>query len=66
MTTPAPSLGSQIEALGIAFVELSKMLGRTENLAVTQLASAIESAAKAAKVGRETEAAAAELARRLR
>ena len=66
MKSPAPSLGAQVDALGIEFVELSKMLGRTDNLAVTQLANAIETAAKAAKAGQETEAAAAELARRLR
>ena len=66
MTKPAPSLSAQIDALGIAFIELSKMLGRGDYLAVTQLANAIETAAKAAKVGSEGEAAAAELARRLR
>ena len=66
MTKPAPSLSAQIDALGIAFIELSKMLGKGDYLAITQLANAIESAAKVAKVGPEGEAASAELARKLR
>ena len=66
MTKSAQSLGAQIDALNIAFIELSKMLGRGDYLAVTQLASAIETAAKDAKAGQEIEAAASELARRLR
>ena len=66
MTKQAPSLNAQTDALGIAFIELAKMLGRCDYLAVTQLANAIETAAKAVKAGPETEAAASELARRLR
>ena len=66
MTKQPPSLDAQIDALGIAFLELAKMLGRGDYLAVTQLATAIETAARAAKAGQETEAAACELARRLR
>ena len=66
MSHPNPSLGAQIDALCIAFIELSKMLGRTNHLAVNQLAAAIETAAKASGAGQETEAAASELARRLR
>ena len=61
-----PSLDSQVAALGIAFIELAKMLGREDRITVTQLAAAIETAAKASPTTEETVAAASELARRLR
>jgi hypothetical protein len=64
-TTP-PSLNAQVEALAIAFVELSKMLGREQVISVLQVASAIESAAKGPKVSVEAHSAVVELARRLR
>lgn len=56
---------SRIEALAIAFVELSKMLGRADLISVTQLATAIETAAKAAGTNEATKEAADALARRL-
>ena len=61
-----PNLDAQIAALGIAFIELAKMMGREQIIMVTQLASAIETAAKDAKSNTETQAAAEELSRRLR
>lgn len=61
-----PDLNAQVAALGIAFTELAKMLGREQHIMVTQLAAAIETAAKAAPTNTEIVAAASELARRLR
>ena len=63
MTTP--SLSAQIDALSTAFVEMAKMLGRAQRLNVMQLATALETAVKASQ-DKETEAAGAELARRLK
>ena len=62
----APSLSAQVDALAIAFVELSKFLGRNDGFYITQLAAAIENEAKASKSSAEVQAAASELARRLR
>ena len=61
----APNLDAQIEALAIAFVELSKFLGRQQVIPVRQVATVIKDAAKASKASEETKAAVAELARRL-
>lgn len=61
-----PTIDAQVAALTIAFVELSKFLGRNQHIAVTQLATALEGAAKTSKANAETTAAVAELARRLR
>ncbi|MEO7860577.1 MAG: hypothetical protein ABIU05_09050 [Nitrospirales bacterium] len=67
MSTPkAPSLDAQVAALGIAFTELAKMLGRKQAIKVTQLATALESAAKALEANEGTTAAVSELARRFR
>jgi phage antirepressor YoqD-like protein len=67
MSTPkAPSLDAQVAALGIAFTELAKMLGRKQAIQVTQLATALESAAKALGVNEGTTAAVSELASRFR
>ena len=64
-TAAAPSLDAQVAALGIAFIELSKMLGRNQLIAVTQLATAMESEATHSKASAQTLAAVSELARRL-
>ena len=61
-----PTLDAQVEALALAFVELSKFLGRKQLILVTQLATAIENAATASQASAETTAAVVELARRLR
>lgn len=67
MSTPkAPSLDEQVAALGIAFTELAKMLGRKQAIQVTQLATALESASKALGANEGTTAAVSELARRFR
>jgi len=60
-----PDLDSQVAALGIAFIELAKMLGKQGVIDVSQLATAIDTSAKGMQNKRETLAAAAELARRL-
>ena len=62
----APSLDAQVAALGIAFIELAKMLGREQLISVTQLATAMESEATRSKANAEALAAVSELARRLR
>ena len=61
-----PTIDARVEALAIAFVELSKFLGRNQHIAVIQLATALESAAKTSKASAETTAAVSELARRFR
>ncbi len=61
-----PTHDAQIAALGIAFIELAKMLGREQRITVTQLANALENEAKASKSSEETMKAVSELARRLR
>ena len=60
-----PNLDAQVAALGTAFVELAKMLGREQVIHVTQLATALTDAAKATAANGETTVAVAELARRL-
>jgi len=60
-----PTLDAQVEALAIAFVELSKFLGKKQHIAVTQLATMLKDAAKASKASAETTEAVAELSRRL-
>ena len=61
-----PALDAQVAALGIAFIELAKMLGREQRIRVTQLATALENEASASNSSAETLAAVTELARRLR
>lgn len=61
-----PTLDAQVAALGIAFIELAKTLGRNQLVTVTQLATSLESAAKDSKANAETSAAISELARKLR
>ncbi|WP_457324171.1 hypothetical protein [Roseateles sp. P5_E11] len=63
MTTPEVS--AQVDALAIAFVEMAKMLGRSQKLNVMQLATAIETAARTCP-DEGAKAASAELARRLK
>lgn len=58
-----PNLVAQVAALGIAFVELAKMVGREQGVQVAQVANAIKAAAKASGV--EIETSDTELARRL-
>lgn len=57
---------AKVEALGIAFIELAKMLGKNQRIVVIQLATAMESAAKVSTANEGTPAAVAELARKLR
>ena len=59
-------LNAQVGALGEAFVELVKMLGKNDSITVTQLARALETKAKASNTTAEMRAALDELARRLR
>lgn len=61
-----PDLNMQVAALGEAFIELVKMLGKRDGIAVTQLARALETKAKASGTTAEMGAALDELARRLR
>ncbi|MCX7146495.1 MAG: hypothetical protein NT042_09900 [Sulfuritalea sp.] len=65
-TQKAPELSAQVAALAIAFVALSKFLGREQIIAVLQIPGVIESEAKDANASDETKAALAELVRRLR
>ena len=64
MKVPTPN--AQVHALDVALCELAKMLGRNQLISVTQLASALETAAKASTTSAESGAALAELAHRLR
>lgn len=61
-----PSLDDRVAALEIALVELAKFLGRDQQIGVTQLAAAIETQAKASRASAPAQAAALELARKLR
>lgn len=64
--TKAPDLNAQVAALGDAFVELARMLGRNGSVEVTQLAGALETKAKALNTIVGVRAALEELARKLR
>ena len=67
MSVPkVPAIDAQVEALAIAFVALSKFLGRQQVISVVQIPGVIESEAKAARASGETQVALAELVRRLR
>jgi len=58
-------LDSQVAELGIAFIELAKILGKQGVIDISQLASAIDTAAKGAQNKKEDFAAAAELKKEL-
>ena len=57
---------AETAALKIAFVQLAKLLGRQQLITITQLASAMETAATASAANSETAVAVVELARQLR
>jgi len=61
-----PELDAQVEALAIAFVALSKFLGKQQVISVVQIPGAMKNEANNAKASAETMEALAELARRLR
>lgn len=61
-----PSVDVQVEALAIAFVELAKFLDRNSTVPITQLARALENAAKASTTSAQAGVALGELARKLR
>ena len=61
-----PGLDAQIAALETAFTELVKALGRDQKLQVSQLARALENAARAPATDAPKAVALGELARRLR
>lgn len=65
-TQKAPELNAQVEALAIAFVALSKFLGRQQVISVLQIPGVIESEAKAERASEATMVALAELSRRLK
>ena len=60
-----PAIDARVAALEIAFVELSKFLGRNHAIQVIQLATVLKDAARVSKANEETTAAVAELARKL-
>jgi len=60
------SLDAQVAALGIAFIELAKHLGREQCITVTQLTVALANTAEVSKANAETTTAVSELGRSLR